>query len=112
MMGFFVTLPYFMQLYIISKIVQPVTLFPSEIVTRWHHRAVSIVLVFLSGLMFLHWLDLTLRDQEDLFMFLIVKIIYYESCVVLSIEYFLCTASIPPEEKEFRKEESRLKLNS
>lgn len=108
-LGFFLTLPYFLGLYNGSKAIQPANLLPKEIVTRWLHRITSILLVGLGAITFLLWLGLKIRDQEDVFMFLIIKIIFYEGCFDLIIEYILCTKSLPPGEKEKRKIEKELR---
>jgi hypothetical protein len=103
--GFFATLPYFLSVYDLAKGKSVYGFLPKEIVTRCFHRGMSAGLVFGTLLFYLGWRGFEIRDQTDFLSYFCVKIIFWESIVFWLVEYFLCTTSLPPGEKEKKKQE-------
>lgn len=104
--GFVVTLPYVFTLYLLSQKSHGENILPGEIETRKYSRATGIASATCGWLViyFSYWSHVVLRDQEDVLMFWCVKTLCCEICLVVLIEYLLCTSSLPPGEKERRKQ--------
>jgi hypothetical protein len=103
--GFFATLPHFLSVYGLAKGKSVYGFLPKEIVTRYFSRAMSAGLMVGTLLFYLGWWRFEIRDQADFLMYFCVKIIFWESIIFWLVEYFLCTTSLPPGEKEKKKQE-------
>ncbi len=102
----------FLSLYIPARNIEPKVAAVMFIEKRYGHRIMCTCIVLLCTPFIFWWADTPIRDTQDYLLKVCVELVAAEFFFFFLLEYFLCTLSIPPEEKERRKAEKELRNKS